>query len=92
MRRLAKKHINVFNRPATPITPVLVRTFVYGLLSVFLYTMLFLYNETILEYSRQGHWFFFVPVSIAFIFSIVHGNFTGQFWDLFGVKAKTTKK
>ena len=71
---------------------VLRRTLFYGVISVALYALLYLYADTILEYSKQGRWFFFVPITIAFIFSIVHGNFTGQFWDLFGIKAKTTKK
>ena len=70
----------------------LTKTLVYGVISIGLYAMLYLFNEKILEYSKQGQWYFFLPVLIAFVFSIVHGNFTGQFWDLFGVKAKTTKK
>ena len=70
----------------------LTRTLFYGMLSAILYFLLYTYNATILHYSREGGWYFFIPVTIAFIFSIVHGNFTGQFWDLFGIKAKTTKK
>jgi len=92
MRRIAERHIKDLQRKPTPISPVLVRTLIYGILSVALYFLLYRYNETILEYSKQGHWYFFIPISIAFVFSIVHGNFTGQFWDLFGIKAKTTKK
>ncbi|MDH5327162.1 MAG: hypothetical protein OEZ68_18390 [Gammaproteobacteria bacterium] len=85
MRRLVRK--------ITPsMTPLLIRTVSYGGLSVVLYFFLYYFNGQILEYSRKGQWFFFIPVSIAFVFSIVHGNFTGHFWDLFGVKAKTTKK
>lgn len=71
---------------------VLLKTLLYGGISVILYFLLYRYNELILAYSREGGWFFIIPVAIAFSFSIVHGNFTGQFWDLFGVKAKTTKK
>jgi len=70
----------------------LTRTLSYGALSAVFYFLLYTYNETILHYSREGGWYFIIPVGIAFTFSIVHGNFTGQFWDLFGVKAKTTKK
>ena len=85
MRRLVKRIT-----PSMP--PVLLRTLFYGSVSVFLYFMLYYFNQSILEFSRQGQWYFFIPITIAFIFSIVHGNFTGQFWDLFGIKAKTTKK
>jgi len=70
----------------------LVRTALFGAISITFYVMLYLLSDKILAYSKQGGWFFVVPIGIAFVFSIVHGNFTGQFWDLFGVKAKTTKK
>lgn len=68
------------------------QTLFYGIISVALYIMLYLFNDKILEFSKQGQWYFIIPVVIAFAFSVVHGNFTGQFWDLFGIKAKTTKK
>ncbi len=68
------------------------RTLVFGVVSVALYLLLYLGADLILEYSKQGGWFFIVPVSIAFLFSIMHGNFTSHFWDVFGVKAKTVKK
>ena len=71
---------------------VLKRTLVFGTVSVVLYLLLYLGADLILEYSKQGRWFFFVPIGIAFLFSIMHGNFTSHFWDLFGVKAKTVKK
>ena len=70
----------------------MVRTALFGVISIGLYLMLYLFADQILAYSKQGGWFFVVPITIAFVFSIIHGNFTGQFWDLFGVKAKTTKK
>jgi len=71
---------------------VLKRTLFFGVISAILYFLLYLGADTILEYSQQGRWFFVVPVGIAFLFSIMHGNFTGHFWDLFGVKAKTVRK
>jgi len=71
---------------------VLLKTLIYGVLSVTLYFLLYLFSEDILERSKEGGWNFIYPVLIAFVFSIVHGNFTGHFWDLFGIKAKTTKK
>lgn len=70
----------------------LARTLLYGVGSVAMYLLLFLFHEPILTASKQGGWYFVVPISIAFAFSLVHGNFTGYFWDLLGVKAKTTKK
>jgi len=65
---------------------------VLGLLSVALYVLLYYFEEPILDWSKRGGWYFLVPISMAFIFSIVHGTFTGRFWDLLGVKAKSVKK
>jgi hypothetical protein len=70
----------------------LLRAALFGAISVGLYILLYLFSDQILAYSKEGRWFFVIPIGIAFLFSIVHGNFTGQFWDLIGVKAKTTKK
>jgi hypothetical protein len=33
-------------------------------------------------------WYVFAPIAMAFALSFTHGNFTGVFWDLFGLKAK----
>ncbi len=71
---------------------VLKKTLLYAALSGGLYFLLYHFEQDILRLSRQGGWNFFVPLFIAFIFSIIHGNFTGQFWELFGIRAKTTKK
>ncbi|EDN70466.1 hypothetical protein BGP_5104 [Beggiatoa sp. PS] len=53
--------------------------------------LLYYFEEPILDWSKRGGWYFLVPISMAF-FSIVHGTFTGRFWDLLGVKAKSVKK
>ncbi len=71
---------------------VLIQTLSLGILSITLYFLLYYFNDLILEYSKEGGWYFIVPIVIAFIFSIVHGGFTGYFWDLLGVKAKIVKK
>ncbi|MEW8013586.1 MAG: hypothetical protein AB2807_02010 [Candidatus Sedimenticola endophacoides] len=69
-----------------------VRTLRYGAISLLLYILLYLFNVEILASSREGGWSFILPMAIAFLFSIVHGGFTGQFWELLGIRAKTTKK
>jgi hypothetical protein len=30
----------------------------------------------------------FIPLAVALVFSLVHGAFTGHFWDLLGFRAK----
>jgi hypothetical protein len=69
----------------------LIYTVMLGVCSAGLYFLLWLLAEPIMEYSRQGRWYFLIPVAIAFLFSLVHGAFTGYFWDVLGVKAKAKK-
>lgn len=66
----------------------LTRTAAYGAVALVLYACLFALERPILEWSSRGGWYFLVPVAIAFAFSIVHGAFTGYFWDVLGIKAR----
>jgi hypothetical protein len=53
---------------------------------------LFLFSETLSDLAaatRQGEKLYaLVPIGIAIVFSLVHGAFTGHFWDLLGLRAK----
>ena len=69
-----------------------VQAIALGVMSAALYLLLYLFSEQVLAWSSQGHWYFVVPVSIAFLFSLVHGGFTGHFWELMGIKARPNKK
>lgn len=60
----------------------------YGALVAALYAALFANERQVMEWSRQGGWWFLLPVAIAFVFSLAHGNFTGEFWEMLGVRAK----
>jgi hypothetical protein len=73
-------------------TRALTKTLVLGGASAILYFLLWLLATPIIAYSQQGKWFFIIPIAIAFLFSAVHGAFTGHFWDILGVKAKSVKK
>ena len=66
----------------------LARTVALGMGSAALYAALYLLAGQIVERSAQGGWTFVIPVAIAFLFSMVHGAFTGHFWDVLGFKAK----
>jgi hypothetical protein len=66
----------------------LARTVALGVGSAVLYLALYLLAGQIVERSAQGGWMFVIPVAIAFLFSMVHGAFTGHFWDVLGFKAK----
>lgn len=71
---------------------VITQTVLLGIASAALYFLLWFFEGTVLQYSQQGRWYFIVPLLIAFIFSGFHGAFTGHFWDVLGVKAKSVKK
>lgn len=69
-----------------------IQTIILGIMSAGLYALLWFFEKPILDLSKQGGWYFILPLVIAFIFSGVHGTFTGHFWDILGVKAKSVKK
>lgn len=66
------------------------KAFVYGAASGVLYLLLFLYADLTVEWAgltRDGQkLYFLLPILIAFLFSYVHGAFTGHFWDAIGFK------
>ena len=66
------------------------KALLFGVVSAILYTLMFIYSDALVEYAhrtRQGeHIWFIVPIVIAFVFSYVHGTFTGSFWDMLGLK------
>jgi len=63
-----------------------------GLLSVILYGFLYQYSGEVRHYAELTHagskFYAIVPIIIAFVFSLVHGAFTGHFWEAVGLKAK----
>jgi len=74
----------------------LARAIVYGAASLALYALLFLYAEETVELARRTRegekiWFL-VPIVIAFAFSLVHGAFTGAFWDAIGLRPADKKR
>jgi hypothetical protein len=75
---------------------VVARAVAYGVISVALYVLLFAYADETVELARRTRegerWLFLVPIAIAFVFSIVHGAFTGAFWAAVGLKPANKKK
>ncbi len=68
------------------------KTVALGLVSGVLYLFLFHYESEVTELAlltRAGHKLdALAPVGIALVFSLVHGAFTGRFWDALGIRAK----
>ena len=65
-----------------------IKLLAYGTVVAVLYTLLYVYDREVVELCRRGGWWFGFPVTVAFVFSIFHGNFTGLFWDVLGVRPK----
>lgn len=69
-------------------TTKFIKVFLWGILVVGLYTGLYLNETEIVQWTAEGKWTFIVPIVIAFVFSFAHGNFTGEFWNVLGIKPK----
>ncbi len=65
---------------------------VMGLLSAAMYTFLLLKQTMITKYFAMGGAYAFLPIAAAFLFSYVHGSFTGNFWTVLGIEASKKKK
>jgi hypothetical protein len=63
-----------------------------GLISIALYALLLAKQDVINSMFGKGGWYAFLPIITAFVFSFVHGNFTGDFWTVLGVEAARKKK
>jgi hypothetical protein len=70
---------------------VLLYTIILGILSAGLYFLLWWLEKPLMHYSQQGEWYFIIPIATAFAFSLVHGAFTGYFWEALGIQAKSNK-
>lgn len=61
-------------------------TIFFGLLTAGLYTAVFSNAPLIMKYFTKGGLYAVLPVGTAFIFSFVHGAFTGSFWTACGIE------
>ncbi len=65
----------------------LARTVVFGAAAVALYAAVFTHSDFIADLSAKGGFYAVVPVVTVFLFSYVHGSFTGAFWSALGIEA-----
>jgi hypothetical protein len=63
-----------------------------GLVSAILYTVLLMNQDVVNKYCGFGGLYAFLPILTAFLFSFIHGTFTGHFWTLLGVEASKKNK
>lgn len=67
------------------------KTIILGMIAAALYALLLMKQEVINDYFTRGSLYAFLPIGIAFLFSFVHGTFTGNFWTIMGIEAKKKK-
>lgn len=89
MRSIVEYHLAAYETRRSKRTEI---TVALGTVSTTLYGGLYAYSAELVELAemtRDGEkGMFVVPIAIAFLFSLVHGAFTGHFWDLLGLKGK----
>jgi hypothetical protein len=69
----------------------LVSAIIFGVLSIGLYALLFVKEDLINLTFGKGGAYALLPIATAFLFSFVHGNFTGSFWSALGIEAAKSK-
>ena len=62
-----------------------------GIVSVGLYAALLANQEILNDSFSKGGLFALLPIATAFVFSFIHGTFTGHFWTFFGIEASKKK-
>lgn len=65
---------------------------IMGLLSAALYALLLTKQDIITKFFSAGGAYALLPIATAFLFSFVHGSFTGNFWTVLGIEASKKKK
>lgn len=65
---------------------------VTGIISIALYATLLQKQDLVNSTFGKGGLYAFLPIITAFVFSFIHGTFTGHFWTVLGVEAAKKKK
>jgi hypothetical protein len=63
-----------------------------GVLSIALYMLLLTKQGIVNDYFSRGGLYAFLPIIAAFVFSFIHGSFTGNFWTVLGIEAARKHK
>ena len=67
-------------------------TIVMGIISIALYATLLHKQDLVNSTFAKGGMYAFLPIITAFIFSYIHGTFTGHFWTVLGIEAARKKR
>ncbi len=63
-----------------------------GIISIALYATLLSKQDVLNDYFGRGGLYAILPIATAFLFSFIHGLFTGHFWTVMGIEAAKKKK
>ena len=65
----------------------------FGIISIAIYAVLLSKQTFINDYfTRGGIFYALLPIATAFLFSYIHGHFTGHFWTVVGIDAKKKRE
>lgn len=70
--------------------PIL-KTTVFGLLSVALYAAAFSYGDTLTALFSRGSFWAAGPIATVFAFSYAHGAFASNLWTCLGIEASRAR-
>jgi len=68
-----------------------VKMLVMGIISIGLYTALLSKQDLVNSTFGKGGMYALLPIATAFVFSFIHGTFTGDFWTVMGIEAAKKK-
>ncbi|RJR40731.1 MAG: universal stress protein [Deltaproteobacteria bacterium] len=63
------------------------KTVGFGLATAVLYAAVFMNTDTVMQYFTKGAWYAALPIATVFVFSFVHGAFSGYLWEALGIQA-----
>ena len=63
-----------------------------GIISLGMYGALLANQDFLNNTFGRGGMYAILPIATAFMFSFIHGSFTGSFWTVLGIEASKKKK
>ena len=80
MKRTKKDSLNQFKN----MDPLKLRILFFGSISLIFYFLIFYFEELVMNYFVLGSWYALLPISTAFLISIVYGSFANFVIDYIG--------
>ena len=72
--------------------PIKQKIFLFGSISFISYFLIFYYEEMVMHYFVLGSWYALLPISTAFLISIVYGSFSNYVIEYFNRIQKERNK